>query len=121
MGHIVFITSYIYILCKFILKKNNLRKSVLKKMNKKTIFLFIFCGVNAVLASCLFVYLLRSKDVSYIVPHTSSLLIICTLIIGYLFYEEEITKKKIIGIILIILGLTCINLKDKKAITQSNV
>ena len=58
-------------------------------------WLFIICGINAILASfILFVYLLSKDDVSYIVPHTSSLLIIGTLIIGYFFYEENISKKK---------------------------
>ena len=88
---------------------------------KKTILLFIFCGVNAILASALFVYLLKSSDVSYIIPHTSSLLIVCTLLIGCLFYKEKMNTTKIIGIVLILAGLTCLNVKDKKSIGQSNV
>ena len=121
MCHIIFVSTYLYILIRWLTKKNKIRPNLLKKMNKKTIFLFIFCGINAILASCLFVYLLKQNDVSYIVPHSSSLLIILTLIIGYYFYHEEITKKKIIGILLVVLGLVCINLKDNKSLTQSNI
>ena len=121
MCHIIFVSTYLYILIRWLSKKNNIRPKLLKKMNKKTIFLFIFCGINAIFASCLFVYLLKQNDVSYIVPHTSSLLIILTLLIGYYFYQEEITKKKMIGILLVVLGLVCINLKDNKSLTQSNL
>lgn len=119
MCHIIFIATYIYISSKYILGKSNIRKNIFKKLDKKTIILFIFCGVNAIIASALFVYLLKSGDVSHIVPHTSSLLIICTLLIGCLFYNEKMNTKKIIGIVLILAGLTCLNIKD--TITQSNV
>jgi len=121
MCHIVFLSTYIYISSKYILGKSNIRKNIFKKLDKKTILLFIFCGVNAILASALFVYLLKSGDVSYIIPHTSSLLIVCTLLIGCLFYKEIMNTTKIIGIVLILAGLTCINVKDKKSIGQSNV
>ena len=121
MCHIIFLSTYIYISSKYILGKSNIRKNIFKKLDKKTILLFIFCGVNAILASALFVYLLKSGDVSYIIPHTSSLLIVCTLLIGCLFYKEKMNTTKIIGIVLILAGLTCINVKDKKSIGQSNV
>jgi uncharacterized membrane protein len=121
MCHVIFLATYLYISCKYICGKNKIRKNIFKKMDKKTINLFIICGINAIIASALFVYLLKSEDVSFIVPHTSSLLIICTLVIGYLFYEEEINKKKLLGIILVLLGLTCLNMKDKKLLPQSNV
>ena len=121
MCHIIFVSTYLYILIRWLSKKNNIRPNLLKKMNKRTIFLFIFCGINAILASCLFVYLLKQNDVSYIVPHSSSLLIILTLLVGYYFYGEEVTLKKMIGIILVVLGLICINLKDNKSLTQSNI
>ena len=120
MCHIIFVSTYLYILIRWLTKKNNIRPNLLKKMNKRTIFLFIFCGINAILA-CLFVYLLKQNDVSYIVPHSSSLLIILTLLVGYYFYGEEVTLKKMIGIILVVLGLICINLKDNKSLTQSNI
>ena len=121
MCHIIFVSTYLYILIRWLTKKNNIRPNLLKKMNKKTIYLFIFCGINAIIASCLFVYLLKQNDVSYIVPHTSSLLIILTLLIGYYFFQEKINLKKIIGSLLVILGLICINLKDNKSLTQSNI
>ena len=121
MCHIIFVFTYLYILIRWLTKKNNIRPNLLKKMNKKTIYLFIFCGINAILASCLFVYLLKQNDVSYIVPHTNSLLIILTLFVGYYFFKEKITLKKMLGSLLVILGLICINLKDNKSLTQSNI
>lgn len=121
MCHIIIISTYLYLSCKYICGKNRVRKDLLKKMDKKTILLFIFCGINAILASALFVYLLSKDDVSYIVPHTSSLLIIGTLIIGYFFYDENISKKKMLGIVLVLLGLVVINLKEEKLLPQYNV
>ena len=121
MCHIIIISTYLYISCKYICGKNKIRKDLLKKMDKKTMWLFIICGINAILASALFVFLLKKDDVSYIVPHTSSLLIIGTLIIGYFFYNENISKKKMLGIGLVLLGLVLINSKEKKLLPQFNV
>lgn len=121
MCHIIILSTYTYFLCKYVLGKNKINKDLFKRIDKKTILTFIFCGVNAIFASALFVYLLKSKDVSYIIPHSSSLLIVCTLLVGWCCYGEEITKKKIIGTILVLFGLTIINIKDKKYIAQSNV
>jgi drug/metabolite transporter (DMT)-like permease len=121
MCHIIIISTYLYFLCKYILGKNKIKKDLIKKLDKKTILTFIFCGINAIFASALFVYLLKSEDVSYIIPHTSSLLIICTILVGCCYYGEVINKKKIIGIIFVLIGLTIINLKDKQSIAQSNV
>ena len=121
MCHIIIISTYLYLSCKYICGKNRIRKDLLKKIDKKTMWLFIICGINAILASALFVYLLSKDDVSYIVPHTSSLLIIGTLIIGYFFYEENISKKKLLGIVLVLLGLVVINLKEDRLLPQYNV
>ena len=121
MCHIIIISTYLYFLCKYILGKNRIKKGLIKKMDKKTILTFIFCGINAIFASALFVYLLKSDDVSYIIPHTSSLLIICTILFGCFYYGEVINRKKIIGIIFVLIGLTILNLKDKKSLAQSNV
>ena len=121
MCHIIIISTYTYFICKYLMGKNKINKKLLKKLDKKTIYLFIFCGINAIFASALFVYLLKSKDVSYIVPHTSSLLIVTTAIVGYCCYDEKLSKKKITGIILVLLGLTVINMKETKNIAQSNV
>nr|QDY52189.1 hypothetical protein 4_69 [Mimiviridae sp. ChoanoV1] len=122
MCHIIIVSTYLYFACKNILGKNKIDiKKIFKKLDSKTVFTFILCGINAIFASALFVYLLKSKDVSYIIPHTSSLLIITTLIVGYCCYNEEISHKKILGILLVLAGLTVINMKDKNPIAQSNV
>ena len=93
MCHIILVSTYLYFAIKNILGVNKINtKKIYEKLNSKTVFTFILCGINAIFASALFVYLLKSKDVSYIIPHSS--LLISNINVGYCCYNEEISHKK---------------------------
>jgi len=77
--------------------------------NKKLFKYFILTIFLSIFGSYIYYTLLKTYNVTKIMPVLKSLSLITILIFGYLVFNEEITKKKLIGIILIALGMFYIN------------
>ena len=70
----------------------------------------LYIGGFLYLASALLnIWLLKVLDYSVVLPLTS-LTYIWTMILSYLFLKEHITAKKIVGVILILVGAICVSL-----------
>jgi len=67
---------------------------------------FFLGGVLYILSALLNLYLLKKLPYSIVVP-LGALTYIWTLIIAYRFLGEAVTKQKILGIVLILLGVFC--------------
>ena len=79
----------------------------LKKISKKIIFFdlnFYVGGFLYFLSALINIYLLKSYDYTLILPMTS-LTYVWSLIIAKLFLNENINARKIIGMVLIVLGV----------------
>lgn len=70
----------------------------------------LFIGGFLYLASAVLnIWILRYLDYSVVLPLTS-LTYIWTMVLSYVMLKEKITKKKIIGVALIIIGAICVSM-----------
>jgi uncharacterized membrane protein len=92
-----------YFIYKMFFTKNKL--SFLKKINYKHI-----CYVNIMLftyivGAGIHYTLLNKSQVSNITPLLSPLIIIFTLMIGYVYFKETLQKNEVMGVFMIIIGI----------------
>ena len=102
----------IYLL--YLLKYNKCDINCLRKLNNKDIFYSILAAITTIGSSLVLIHLVQNNNVSYIIPQIQPLVILSTVITGYLFFGEMIEKQKLFGIGLIISGLYVINSIQKK-------
>lgn len=76
-------------------------------LGTKIILAFLVCGVSYILWS----RIVYKNDLGYIVPMTSAITNIITMIIGILMFNENFNIYKIIGIVLATVGIILINVK----------
>lgn len=71
----------------------------------------LYVGGFLYLASAVLnIWILRFLDYSVVLPLTS-LTYIWTMILSYLILKEKITKKKMAGVVLILIGAICVSIK----------
>lgn len=66
-------------------------------------------GVLYLVSAVLNIWILRYLDYSVVLPLTS-LTYIWTMVLSYMILKEKITKKKIAGVIFILIGAVCVSL-----------
>ena len=114
INHIV-ITIFILLYFLYRYKCNKIKLDCISKLNnfsRNEIFLLIFGAIITVIGARLLPYLLeQNKDVSYIISHIQPVVIMLTVLIGYMFFKEKITLTKLLGVIFIVIGLIVINVK----------
>ena len=103
----------ILILAYFIYLKYNNDFSTLpiKNLSNKEILISIVASITTVAATVFLISLLKNNDASYIIPHVQPCVILLTMLLGYYLYNEDVTKTKALGGILIIGGLMLMNKK----------
>lgn len=87
------------------LKKASEQKSLFSLL--KNINLYIG-GILYLISAVMNIWLLRYLDYSVVLPLTS-LTYIWTMILSYLILKEKISKKKIFGVLLILIGAICVS------------
>ena len=88
----------------------------LKKTSEADSFLGLLQNINLYIGGSLYfisavlnVFILRYLDYSVVLPLTS-LTYIWTMILSYMILKEKITKKKIAGVVLILIGAICVSI-----------
>lgn len=81
-------------------------------LNSKEVGYLVLGAITTILATIVLLYLINIKDVSYIIAHIQPVVIALSVVIGYMFFSEEITKIKVAGVSLVILGLVLMNYKS---------
>lgn len=66
-------------------------------------------GLLYLASAVLNIWILRHLDYSVVLPLTS-LTYIWTMILSYMILKETITKKKIVGVVLILVGAICVSI-----------
>ena len=101
MATIIYIISF---------DKKKINFSAYKTLNSCDYVVLLFGAITSIMASLLLLYLIKMKDISYILPHTQSIVITLTMVIGYIFFDEHVNLRMMAGVGLIIGGITMINL-----------
>jgi uncharacterized membrane protein len=78
-------------------------------LSKCDVGILLLGAISTIFASLMFLYIIKLQDISYILPHIQSIIITLSLIIGYYFFYEKVNFIMLMGIALIIGGITLIN------------
>jgi len=74
--------------------------------------LYFLGGLCTFMGALLFIYIISKEEASTAVLYTSPIVIALTVIVGYLLFNEKMSLNKIIGSVLIVLGLVTIQKKE---------
>ena len=77
-------------------------------------FIRLIGFISYILSFLLFTNIVVKFDLSYIMPITSGLIQVLTLLSGFFIFNEVISTKGIIGASLVICGIIVMNIKVKK-------
>ena len=107
------IIFFIYYYGVFFFNKNKFNNFLEKweQTSNKTFGLMIFIASIGVLSGIAYYYLLKRYQVSYLLPNIEAITNILTVILAYYILKEKLTFNRIIGVIIIVIGLTFINSK----------
>lgn len=67
-----------------------------------------------IMSFLIFTNIIVKFNLSYIMPVTSGIVQILTLVSGFIIFSEKITIKGIIGALMVILGIVIMNIKSKE-------
>lgn len=112
VNHMV-VTFFVLLFFLYSYSKKKITKNCLTHLNSftnKELSILFIGGFITVLSSRLLPYLIElKKDVSYLISHIQPVVIVLTALVGFAFFQEKLNKPKILGIILVGMGLFFIN------------
>ena len=79
-------------------------------------FVSLLGFISYIASFFLFTNIVVKFDLSYIMPISSGIIQVLTLLSGYLIFKEKVSINGIIGVSLVILGIVVMNLKSKKSL-----
>lgn len=72
---------------------------------------FIIGAFAYIVSFFIYITLVRKYDLSYLLPFVNGIVILSSTLLGVFLFKEVISSIKIIGIVLIVMGLVLINIK----------
>tara|TARA_B110000114_G_C14738417_1_gene256069 strand:- start:48 stop:506 length:459 start_codon:yes stop_codon:yes gene_type:complete len=109
--YLVLILIYYIYDCRINNRKVNFNN--ISNLSKKDLTVAILVNISWVVGVLLFLKLINSSEISYLIPQVQCIIIALTFIIGYLVFNESFSIHKAIGIFFIIFGILFINMKNK--------
>jgi len=101
---------FIIIYAVYLLKTNKCSLDFFKKkVTPKYAVICSFSAFFALMGSVILTILLKRNDATFIIPQVQPVVILLTMVFGFLLAKENVTMNKIIGAAFIILGLIIIN------------
>jgi drug/metabolite transporter (DMT)-like permease len=112
---LMLIISIFYLICVMIIaykNKNKLKTDLIKLRNYKSLILLIaIATILFMTANYGYLYLVNNQKAA-IVAILTAIYPIITLILGYKYFNETLTKYEFIGFMLVLLGIFFINYKN---------
>ena len=102
---IVFVVIYIV----YLIKGGSCSITCFSKMNRKDLGWTLLAVFTGIIGSVLLLHLIKRDEVSYLIPNIQGIVILLGSLIGYFVFKEKIEKFRVIGIILIFVGIISIN------------
>ena len=99
----------------FLFKNRKCKTECLKSLDIYDISYILFGALTSILGARLLLSIIQYNEVSFMVAHIQPLVISLTFFTGYLFFSENITLNKVIGVSLVILGIIFLNRKSIKS------
>ena len=96
----------------FLFKQRKCKTECLKSLDRYDVAYILLGAITSILGARILLSIIQHNDVSYMVAHIQPIVISLTFVIGYLFFSENITLYKIIGVCLVILGIIFLNKKN---------
>lgn len=82
-------------------------------------FISLIGFISYIISFFLFTNIIVKFNLSFIMPITSGILQVLTLISGFIIFDEDVTLKGVIGALITIIGIVIINMKDKEKSIES--
>ena len=101
---LIFFTGYLII-------NKKIELFFLKKINRKELYWSFFASIVGIMGSIAFINLLKNEDIKFIIPNIQPIFLILTALFGALIFRENMSQYKILGILLIVIGSTVINVE----------
>ena len=111
MNHIT-VSLILLLYTSYLLINNSFDINNIEKLNTRQYMYFIGGALTSIFGTLMLINLVRMKDVSYVIPHIQSFVTLSVLLFGFLFFKEKLTINKMIGVLMITLGLYFINKKN---------
>ena len=105
----IFIVVFIALYSTYLIQTKACELTCYKKMNNKDIWWTILAVITGMVGSTLLLYLVKTDDVSYLIPNVQGIVILLGAGIGYFIFNESFDTFKFIGILLIFFGIISIN------------
>lgn len=96
----------------YLFKNRKCKTECIKTLNKSDILYILLGAITSILGARLLLTLIEQNDVSFMVANIQPIIIALSFVIGYMFFSENITTYKIIGVSLVILGIIFLNKKN---------
>jgi len=92
----------------FLFYTNKYRKKLIN-IPPKTLLILCLKVFLSFTASCFFLYLLKSTDTFYTVSMVMPMFVVFSILFAYIFFNETVNMKQIMGIMLVIIGIFVIS------------
>ena len=93
----------------YLLKYKKCSLACFKKLSNTDLVWTLLAVITGILGSILLLYLLKQDEVSFIIPNVQAMVILLGSLIGFFIFNEKINIYKSIGLLLIIVGIICLN------------
>jgi uncharacterized membrane protein len=114
INHLV-ITAILIVYFVYLFNTRKCKTNCIKSLDRYDAVYILLGAITSILGARLLLSIINYTDVSYMVAHVQPLVITLTFVIGYLFFSEQVTIYKLIGVSLVILGILFLN---KKSLTN---
>ena len=103
------ITALLLIYFIILIKRKKCSVKCWKKLDRYDIIYILLGSFTTIIGARLLLSLIKKKDITYLIVHLQPIVIALTFIVGYIFFKEQITMNKIMGVLFILTGLIFIN------------
>ena len=95
----------------YLYQKRECSPNCIKQLTRYDCLYILLGSITSILGARILLYLIKTNDISFMVAHIQPLVILLTFLIGYLFFMEKMSMYRILGGVLVIVGLILLNKK----------